>query len=319
MASFNLFLKMPGRSHRGPLPPMTEEERETARRLGTHIERLASEIGERNLYTPGSLERSADYIRGAFAGMGLESRSQILPGESPRLQNIEVEFLGNTETEEILVVGAHYDTVSGSPGANDNGTGVAAVLELGRLLSRKRFDRTVRLVAFVNEEPPFFLSGEMGSYVYAREAKAKKEKIVGMLSLETIGYYSDEEGSQSYPPPLSFIYPSKGNFIGFVGNTRSGRLVRSCIASFRRHTQFPSEGLTAPSAIPGVGWSDHWSFWEMGYPAVMVTDTAPYRYPFYHTSEDTPDKVDFEKVARVVVGLARVVGDLATAANGFRA
>jgi Zn-dependent M28 family amino/carboxypeptidase len=168
----------------------------------------------------------------------------------------------------------------------------------------------LRFLEFVNEEPPFFLSEDMDSLVYAKRCKQRQEKVVAMFSLETMGYYSDEIGSQKYPPPLGLIYPLQGNFIGFIGNIGSGSLVRDAIASFRRHTQFPSEGAALPSQIPGVGWSDHWSFWQQGYQAVMVTDTAPFRYPYYHTTGDTPDKVDYERLARVVVGLERVVADL---------
>jgi hypothetical protein len=132
-----------------------------------------------------------------------------------------------------------------------------------------------------------------------------------MLSLETLGYYSDREGSQRYPFPFGLLYPSRADFVGFVSNIGSRSLLRRCVGSFRRTTAFPSEGLAAPAWIPGVSWSDHSSFWEQGYPAIMVTDTALYRYPAYHTAADTPDRVDFDRLARVVAGLARVVVDLA--------
>ena len=164
---------------------------------------------------------------------------------------------------------------------------------------------------FVDEEPPFFKSGEMGSRKYARRAKERGENVVAMFSLETIGYYSDRPGSQHYPPPIGLFYPDTGNFIGFVSNLGSRSLLHEVIASFRRHAQFPSEGLAAPAFIPGVDWSDHWSFWDEGYPALMVTDTAPYRYPYYHLAADTPDKVDFDRLARVVSGLRATLPDLA--------
>jgi hypothetical protein len=151
----------------------------------------------------------------------------------------------------------------------------------------------------------------MGSRVYARHARDRGEMICAMLALETIGYYSDQKGSQDYPPPMSLFYPSTGNFITFVGNTSSRLLVRKCVGSFRKHTAFPSEGAALPAILPGVGWSDQWSFWQEGYPGVMVTDTAPYRYPDYHKASDTPEKIDYDRTARVVVGLARVAVDLA--------
>ena len=171
----------------------------------------------------------------------------------------------------------------------------------------------MRFVAFVNEEPPFYRSEQMGSRVYARRSRERRDHIVAMLSLETIGYYSDEPGSQLYPFPLRFFYPSTGNFLAFVANLGSRKLLREALASFRRNAQFPSEGVAAPAFIPGVDWSDHWSFWQESYPALMVTDTALYRYPHYHTLQDTPDKVDYERLARVVKGLHGMLRDLAQA------
>ena len=150
----------------------------------------------------------------------------------------------------------------------------------------------------------------MGSLVYAKQLNQRDEKVVAMLSLETMGYFSEKVGSQKYPFPIGLLYPNQGNFIGFIGNLGSGDLVRKAIASFRRDTQFPSEGASLPSWIPGVGWSDHWSFWQQGYKGIMVTDTAPFRYPYYHTEQDTLDKIDFEKLARVVSGLAKVISAL---------
>jgi Zn-dependent M28 family amino/carboxypeptidase len=225
--------------------------------------------------------------------------------------NLEVEITGTSRPGEIVVVGAHYDTVVGTPGANDNTSGVAAVLALARRFSNRKPDRTIRFVAFVNEEPPFFQSKRMGSRVYAKRCRERGENIVAMMSLETIGYYDDSPGSQKYPPPFGLLYPSKGNFIGFVGNVGSRALVQKVVGSFRRNEKFPSEGGAFPAFIPGIGFSDHWSFWQEGYSALMVTDTAMYRYPYYHHPDDTLDKIDFERMARVVRGLEKVVGELA--------
>ena len=169
----------------------------------------------------------------------------------------------------------------------------------------------MRFVLFVNEESPYFQTEAMGSLVYARECRQRGDNIVAMFSLETIGYYSDRPGSQQYPWPLSAVYPSTGNFIAFVGNIASDHLVKQVVESFRRHAQFPSEGGALPGVIPGVGWSDHWSFWQAGYPALMVTDTAPFRYAHYHSAEDAPDKLDYESTARVVVGLDTVLDEMA--------
>ena len=169
----------------------------------------------------------------------------------------------------------------------------------------------MRFVAFVNEEPPFFQTNEMGSLVYAKSCRERGDKIVAMLSLETMGCFSSEHESQKYPFPMGLFHPSRGNFIGFVGNIASTGLVRRCVRVFRAHASFPSEGGALPGALPGIGWSDHWSFWQAGYPALMVTDTGPFRYAHYHTAADSPDKVDYDRLSRVVGGLDQVISDLA--------
>ena len=222
-----------------------------------------------------------------------------------------MEIAGGASASEIIVVGAHYDSIAGATGANDNGSGVAAVLELARLMRGAQLERSVRFVAFVNEEPPFYRTGEMGSQYYARRSRERGENVVAMLSLETIGYYSDRGGSQRYPFPLGLFYPASGNFVAFVSKLGSRRLLHRALGAFRRHAEFPSEGVAAPAFIPGVDWSDHWSFWQQGYPALMVTDTALYRYPWYHSVQDTPDKIDYERLARVVTGLGGMLEELA--------
>lgn len=320
-------LAMPGESHQGVLPLLGEERKLLGERLREHVVMLGERIGERNIWLPEKLRASASYIDQTLTGMGYRVSSQrfeidgaahgALAGDAAGgsapfpLHNLQVELPGNRLAEEIVLLGAHYDSVMGSPGANDNGSGVAALLELGRLLRDQRLDRTVRLVAFVNEEPPFFQTPEMGSRVYAARARQRGEKITAMYSLETIGFYSDAPGSQKYPPPLSFFYPDSGHFIGFISNISSRALLRQSIASFRRRAAFPSEGAALPGWVMGVSWSDQWSFWQEGYPALMITDTAPFRYPYYHTPQDTPDKLDYHRLARVVAGLALMVQDIA--------
>lgn len=305
------FIHMPGGSHHGPLPPLDETTKEVQVKLELHVRTLADEIGPRNLAHPGSLESSLRYMGQVFREIGYATATQDYEVGKNLVKNLDAEKTGTGEGDEIVLVGAHYDTQTNSPGANDNGTGVAGVLEIARLLYARDLRRTVRFVAFVNEEPPYFHKPIMGSVVYANRCREREENLSAVVVLETIGYYSDEKGSQQYPPPFQWIYPSRGNFIGFVGNTMSGSLVRQCVGFFRGAAAFPSEGAICPDSVPGVGWSDHWSFWQEGYPAIMVTDTALYRYDYYHTPEDTPDKVDFEKTARVVVGLAEVVAGLA--------
>lgn len=300
---------VPGKSYSGPLPPLSEEQAALRDRLRAHVFAVGGR--ERNLWQLHALEAAARYIEDALTGFGYNPWAQRFTTNGIAVRNIEVEVAGGARAGEIVIIGAHYDSVKGAAGANDNGSGVAAVLELARLLRNVKPARTLRLVLFVDEEPPFFKGSEMGSRKYARRAKERGENIVAMFSLETIGYYSDEPGSQHYPPPIGLLYPATGNFIAFVSNLASRGLLHEVIASFRRHAQFPSEGLSAPAFIPGVDWSDHSSFWDEGYPALMVTDTAPYRYPYYHSAADTPDKVDFDRLARVVSGLRAMLSDLA--------
>jgi len=301
-------VKVPGASYAGALKPLTGEEQVIAGNLRRHVAAVASR--EHNFLKVAELEAAARYIEKALAGSGLTVATQHFVSGPAEVRNIEVEIRGGARASEIVIVGAHYDSVLGAPGANDNGSGVAAVIELARLFAAEKPARTLRFVAFVNEEPPFYHSDAMGSRHYARRSKERGENILAMLSLETIGYYSDLPGSQRYPFPLGLFYPSTGNFIAFVSNLTSRALLHETLASFRRHAGIPSEGVAAPAFIPGVDWSDHWSFWREGWPALMVTDTAPYRYPHYHSAQDTPDKVDYERLARVVTGLHGMLREL---------
>jgi Zn-dependent M28 family amino/carboxypeptidase len=293
------------------MPPLTEQETALCSSLRRDVEKLASEIGERNLTRYRNLTAAADFLEDSFVDAGWEVSCHSYEIGEKRCHNLEVEIKGSERGDEIVVVGAHYDSVDGSPGANDNATGTAAVLALSRLFARRRTSRTLRLLEFVNEEPPYFQSSHMGSLIYARHCRKRGDNIVAMLSLETIGYYTDEKGSQNYPFPLGLFYPSTGNFIAFVGNISSRELVRDVVASFRHHAKYPSEGGAIPGFMPGIGLSDHWAFWKQGYPAIMVTDTAPFRYPYYHTEADTLDRVRYDRMARVVAGLKGVIADLA--------
>lgn len=303
---------MPGHTHKGPLAPLTAGETAIRDRLKAHVTRLAGEIGRRSVpQHPKELEAAAQYIHATLEASGYKVGEQAFEAQGHTVRNLEVELPGTSKACEIIVVGAHYDSVPSTPGADDNASGVAGMLELARLLAGRPLGRTIRLVAFVNEEPPFFYSDEMGSLVYARRSAGRREKITAMLALEMIGYYSDAPGSQHYPFPFSLCYPSRGNFIGFVGNVASRALVRQVTGSFRRHAAFPAEGVAAPGKIVGIGWSDHWAFWQAGYPALMVTDTAMFRNARYHGPQDTPETLDYDRMARVVAGLERVVEELA--------
>jgi len=301
-----VMIRMPGRNFEGTSPPLSTEE-PLRSELRSHVEKLAGEIGERNMAHYPQLLAAADYIEHQFSGWKVRRDSYEIEGRS--CANIEAEKPGSTAG--IVLIGAHYDSVFGSPGANDNGSGVAALLALAHRLSSLPNDKTLRLVAFVNEEPGYFQSQRMGSYVYAARCRERKEPIEAMISLETIGYFSSEPGSQHYPAPgLSLIYPRTGNFIGFVSNVSSRDLLRRALDSFRRHAEIRSEGGALPAVVPGVGWSDQWSFWQHGYPGIMITDTAPFRYPHYHAATDTPEKIDYDSMTRVVAGVEQMIVDL---------
>jgi Zn-dependent M28 family amino/carboxypeptidase len=300
---------MPGRNI-STAPTLSEAEIALRAELVADVQTLAGEIGERNLQHYAQLNAAADFIEGSFSRSGLQPRRNTYELQGRACHNIETEIPG--VRPEIVVIGAHYDSVLGSPGANDNASGVAALLALARRFAGKPAAQTLRFVAFVNEEPPYFQTDEMGSFVYAKRCQARGDRISAMISLETIGYFSDKPGSQSYPSPgLGAFYPRKGNFIGFVGNFGSRALIRRAIGLFREQGKVPSEGAALPSFIPGVAWSDQWSFWQCGYPAIMVTDTAPFRYPYYHMASDTPDKLEYDRFALVVSGMEKVIVELA--------
>jgi len=307
--------QMPGKSHQGPLPELTAAQATVREQLQADLQKLAGEIGERNTNKPEKLAEAASFIEKSFTAMGYTVARLPYDVKGRACLNLAVEIKGQKTPEEIVVVGAHYDSAPGAPGANDNGSGAIALLALARAFAKQKVDRTLRFVAFTNEEPPYFQTEQMGSLVYARQCKQKNEKITAMISLETIGCFSDKPNSQRYPFPFNQYYPNTGNFIGFIGNIESKDLVHRCITTFRNRCAFPSEGATAPGHVEGVGWSDQWSFWKVGYPALMLTDTALFRYADYHQPTDTPDKVNCECVARIVTGLEIVVQDLATTAE----
>ena len=305
---------MPGERYRGPLQPLGVEDRRLAENLRAHVLAVASE--EHNVGHPEALERSARYIETTLAGFGYTVVRQEFETADVKVRNLEVARAGpGAGKPRLVVIGAHYDSAQGAVGANDNGSGVAALIELARAFKQvhpgEGFE--IRFAFYVNEELPWFGTEKMGSYLHAAGLAREGREVIAMLSLETIGWYSSSPGSQSYPFPFNLLYPSTGDFIGFVANPRSRSLVRRIVGSFRRHAAFPSEGAVGLESIAGVSWSDQWAFWKFGWPAVMVTDTALYRYPHYHTLHDTSDKLDYDGLARVVKGLEGVVRELATA------
>lgn len=266
------------------MPALTEEQKLLRQTLREDVHKLAGEIGDRNVRTNyKNLAVAADFIEASLQQAGFKVSRQgyevsLSSLRGRRCYNLEGEITGSERPGEIVVIGGHYDSLEGAPGADDNASGTAAVLALARLFAGKQTQRTLRFVTFVNEEPPYFQSKDMGSLVYAKRCRQRNENIISMLSLETIGYYSTTEGSQHYPVlPLGLVCPTTGNFIAFVGNIKSRKLVREVVELFRRHAQFPSEAAALPEMITGVGWSDQWSFWQEGYSGIMVTDTAPFR------------------------------------------
>lgn len=303
---------MPGEVTDETPRPVCEDHETLVRDLQETVEALASDFGERHLHgREAALDRTVRYLEDRLKLHGLSPRRQTYVVDHQEVHNIVVEFKGLLRPRDVVVVGAHYDSAMGTPGANDNASGVAATLALAcRMASRARPPSTVRFVFFVNEEPPYFQTDYMGSHVYAAAAAERGDDIQAMMAIETIGYYSDRSGSQHYPEGIGAGFPDVGNFVAFVGNLKSSALVKRSIKLFRDHGGFPSQGVALPEKVPGVGWSDHWSFWRHGYRAFMVTDTAPYRYEHYHTREDTPDKLNYERMAQVVDGLDAVVRGL---------
>lgn len=281
-------------------------------KLKNHVIELSRNIGARNAIRYEALNRAALYIEKMFEQIGFQPESQVYPLEGRDFRNIFVTVPGKNQPEEIIIIGAHYDTVMGTPGADDNASGVAGLLELARFLRDKDPGRTVRFVAFTNEEPPYFRSRNMGSRVYARAARAKGEKIIAMICLEMIGYFSSEKGSQGYPLPLmKTLYPDTADFIAVVGNLGSRSLGKQVARGFRSQTGIDVESLATFEWVPGVDFSDHYSFYKEGYRAVMVTDTAFYRNDHYHMPTDTPNTLDYPSMAHVVRGLRQAVLDLA--------
>ena len=277
---------------------------ELVSRLRSHVRTLAEEIGPRNLHYLGQYRQAESYLSETLSGFGYQvERHNFWCGEE-EVTNLIATREGNEPG--TLVVGAHYDTAGSTPGADDNASGCAALLELARRLKASSDGPSVRFVLFANEEPEHFQTETMGSLVYAKRCQSRGEKLVGMLSLETVGYYSDEPDSQHFPVGISG-YPTVGNFVGFVSDLSSKPLMEKCLKSFKSAGVLPAEGLAAPSFLEGIGWSDHWSFWQAGYQAVMITDTAPFRNPNYHQDTDTLDTLDFDRLAAVVVGVEAVI------------
>ena len=279
--------------------------------LYTHVEHLSVTIGSRSVFEYDKIEATKRYIVSCLKTFGYIPTLQNYDYEGKTFSNIIVSIPGVKYPDETVIIGAHYDTVYGTPGADDNASAVAVLLEVCRALKSISPGRTLKLIFFFLEEPPVFRTEHMGSYVYAKEAKARNENIKAMICLEMVGYYSDKKDGQTFPLPLmSMMFSTTPNFIAVVGNLKSRNLVDKVKNSLLKVSPIPVETLTSVSFVPGVDLSDHRSFWEMGYPAVMITDTAFYRNPNYHTENDTIDTLDFNTMADLLKGLLQAAKDL---------
>lgn len=281
--------------------------------LRSYVSTLTERIGPRHAGALDSLNAARFYIASTLGinNIGYQAEEQTYQVDDQEFANVEVELTGTRWPEQLLVVGAHYDSVATTPGADDNASGVAALLALADTFAGDPQGRTIRFVAFTNEEPPWFQTDDMGSARYAKRSSEDRENIVAMLSLESLGYFSDEPNSQRYPPEIADRYPKTGNFVAVVGNLESGPLAEFVHASFVHAEAIPAEFGAFPALTPGVGWSDHWSFWRHGYPAVMITDTAPFRNPHYHQPTDTIETLDFNRLAAATVGIEMAIRHLA--------
>jgi Zn-dependent M28 family amino/carboxypeptidase len=269
--------------------------------LYKHVEYLSVRIGDRHLWKDSSLEKTADYIESTFVKGGYSVWRQTYSCYGKSVSNLIVEKSGTEE--EFVIIGAHYDTVPGTPGADDNASAVAGLLELARLLKDGKNSKTLVFVAFVNEEPPCFGSYNMGSMVYANHLKKRGVSVEVMASLEMIGFFS-RQPIQTYPlPGMGLFYPKTADYIGVVGNIRSSRYVSLFKKRIRKHSRIKTRSLTAPEFFGGINLSDNYSFWHHGYRAVMITDTSFFRNRNYHQETDTIETIDFEQMAELVKGL----------------
>lgn len=286
-----------------PAPPVDPDE------LERHVRMLAEAFVPRHFEHPENLDRTAGYVRTHFEATGGRVSEQAFSAKGRTYRNVILEL--GPQSGRPIVLGAHYDAFETHPAADDNASGVAGLIELAELLADEELSKPLLLVAYTLEEPPFFRTAEMGSAVHAASLAAAGREIEFMISTEMIGYFSDETDSQMLPlTGLGLLYPSEGNFIGVIGRLRDGALVRSVKRSMIEATELPVESFNAPpSLVPGIDFSDHLDYWHHGYPAVMVTDTAFYRNFAYHTADDTPDRLDYARMADVVRGLYRVVLD----------
>jgi Zn-dependent M28 family amino/carboxypeptidase len=274
--------------------------------LAAHLQFLSVTLGDRSIYRPGHLQQAEDYVFNAFQEMGYAPRRQTFIYQGQEVSNV---IAGDQAPGGYYILGAHFDTVAGTPGADDNASGVAVLLEVARLAQNKK---SWTFIGFTTEEPPAFFTPYMGSRVYAKRARKNREKILGMFCLEMVGYYRQEPNSQELPFPLQFMgYPTTGNFIGLVSDRRSKPLLERLDRAIKQGCNLPTVTLAVPLGgylLPDVRLSDHANFWDEGYPAIMLTDTAYMRNPHYHGPGDVMENLDLEAMTELTLGLANFVG-----------
>ncbi len=281
-------------------PPVSPE------RLAAHVRMLSETLHPRSIENLTNLEAAADYIHKEFAASGAAVADQWFDAQGERFRNVIARF--GPADGPILVIGAHYDSFETTPGADDNASGVAGLIELAQLLGRHPPRRPVELVAYTLEEPPHFRNDTMGSARHARSLREAGRDVSLMLSLEMIGWFSDTPGSQAYPiPGMGMLYPDAASFIAIIGRYGDWAHSRKVKAAMMGASGLQVFSMNTTVAIPGVDLSDHHVYWNEGYPALMITDTAFYRNPHYHEAGDTYDKLDYPRMAQVVQGVFAVI------------
>ena len=292
-------------------PKANDEDIFLSQRLKHHVLSLSDYIGERNIFAKyDNLDKAAEYIIKTFRDYGYPVQIQDYIAYNKISKNIIATKPGKDNQKDILVIGAHYDSVLGSPGADDNASGMAVLLEMAKSLKESQTKQTIKFIAFVNEEPPFFKSKDMGSLNYINECLKNKEQIKEAVILESVGFYSSQLYSQKYPPLFGFFYPARANFIALVSNFKSRHLLKTLKRQFIKNSTLNLETISTFDFVPGVDFSDNWSFWQKGIPAIMVTDTAFYRNPYYHTANDTAEKLDYDFMTVLTKDLGASILDL---------
>lgn len=299
-------------------PSLTEHETEVREVLRGHVQKLAGDIGIRHDSQPESLDAAVNYLLEVWRELDQVVKIESYPTEAWDAKNLVVEWPGKTQPKKIVVVGAHFDTVRSTPGADDNASAVAMMLLVCETLRNQIFDYTLRFAAFANEEPPHFIGPTMGSRVYAEACKSRGDDIHAMVCLEMVGYYDTAEGSQELPKEFASIQApggkTRGDFIAFVGSTPPLERLAEFTQAFNATVDFPA--IPVPDKNQELWVSDHGPFWDQGYPALMVTDTSWFRNPNYHQMTDLPDTLDYDRMARVAVGVTEGVANLARRVAG---